>query len=241
VALPPSPPEDPTAPPEAADELERAGECPRCGTPYEPGQEYCLNCGLRLPVQHGVVAALSGVWRRRIPWYPGDWIWPVLLGLVIAAGGAAAAIVYSTGQKRTSTIVATPPVHSTTSSTVPTEPSTTSTTTSTTTGTKPPPPPPPPKRAGVGSWPAGKTGYTVVLTSVPAGGGRAAAVAQARRALAAGLRRVGVLDSSQFSSLHPGYYVVFSGVFDASADAQTAASRAHARGYGAAYPRRITP
>src|SRR5205085_3487655 len=103
---------------------------------------------------------------------------------------------YSTGQKRTSTIVATPPVHSTTSSTVPPEPSTTSATTSTTTGTKPPPPPPPPKRAGVGSWPAGKTGYTVVLTSVPAGGGRAAAVAQARRALAAGLTRVGVLDSS---------------------------------------------
>ena len=236
MAVPPSPPEDPAAPPEAASEVEAAGDCPRCGTPYEAGQEYCLQCGLRLPVQRGIVAALGGAWRRRMPWYPGDWIWPVLLGLVIAAGGAAAAIVYSTGQTPTKTIVATTPVHPTTTTTPPEQ--TTSTTPSTTT-TKPPPPPPP-KRALV-PWPTGQSGYTVVLTSVPAGGGRGAAVAQARKALAAGLTQVGVLDSSQYSSLHPGYYVVFSGIYETSPDAQTAANRAHSRGYSAAYPRRITP
>jgi hypothetical protein len=91
------------------------------------------------------------------------------------------------------------------------------------------------------TWPAGQSGYTVVLTSVPSGGGRAAAVAQARKALAASLTQVGVLDSSQYSSLHPGYFVVFSGVYETSADAQTAASRAHSRGFSAAYPRHITP
>jgi hypothetical protein len=80
-----------------------------------------------------------------------------------------------------------------------------------------------------------------VLTSVPAGGGRGPALAEARQAVAAGLQRVGVLDSAQYSSLHPGYYVVFSGVYASSADAQTASTRAHARGYAAAYPRRITP
>ncbi len=234
MALPPSPPEDPAAPPEAAGEVEAAGDCPRCGTPYEAGQEYCLQCGLRLPVQQGIVAALGGAWRRRMPWYPGDWIWPALLGLVIAAGGASAAIVYSTGQKPARTIVATTPVHPTTT-TAPPEP-TTSTTPSTTT-TKPQPP----TKRGVVPWPAGQSGYTLVLTSVPAGGGRAAAVALAHKALAAGLTQVGVLDSSQYSSLHPGYYVVFSGIYETSADAQTAASRAHSRGYSAAYPRRITP
>jgi type IV secretory pathway VirB10-like protein len=161
----------------------------------------------------------------------------VLLGLLIAAGGAAGAIFYSRSQSPPKTIVATTPVHPTSTTTVPEQPTSTATTTST---TKPAPPPPPPKPQVI-SWPTGKSGYTVVLTSVPAGGGRAAAVAQANRALGAGLAQVGVLDSSQYSSLHPGYYVVFSGVYETTADAQTAASRAHTHGYSAAYTRRITP
>jgi hypothetical protein len=241
MALPPSPPEDPPAPAETENEVELASECPRCRTPYELGQEYCLECGLRLPVQEGIVAALGGAWRRRMPWYPGDWIWPVLLGLVIAAGGAAAAIVYSTGQKPARTFVATPDVHPTTTTTTAPEPPTSSTGTTRTTTTKPPPPPPPPPRRTVVAWPRGKSGYTVVLTSVPAGGGRSAATAQARRALGAGLAQVGVLDSSLYSSLHPGYFVVFSGVYDNPADAQAATGQAHVKGYSAAYARRITP
>jgi hypothetical protein len=239
VSIPPSPPEDPAAPPEDAPEREPAGECPRCGTAYEPGQEYCLECGLHLPVRAGIVAALGAAWQRRMPWYPGDWIWPVLLALVIAAGGSAAAIVYSTGQKRTQTFVATPVVHPTTPS-VPEQPPPPSSTAPTTT-TAAQPPPPPPARRGLIAWPAGVSGYTVVLTSVPVNSGGPGANAQARRALAAGLSRVGVLDSSQYSSLHPGYFVIFSGVYSSASDAQTAANRAHSRGYGAAYVRRITP
>ena len=38
------------------------------------------------------MAVLAHHWQRRLPWYPGDWIWPVLLGLVIAALAAAGAI-----------------------------------------------------------------------------------------------------------------------------------------------------
>ena len=239
MAVPPSPPEDPATPPEA--DVGAAGDCPRCGTPYEAGQEYCLECGLRLPERAGLVATLASAWRRRIAWYPGDWIWPVLLGLVIAAGGAAAAISYSTGQKPTRTIVATTPVNPTATTTTAPEPTTSTSTSTRTTTTAPPPPPPPPPKSGLVSWPAGKAGYTVVLTSLPASAGRSAALAQARRALRAGLRKVGVLDSSQYSSLHPGYFVVFSGIYETSADAQSAASRAHPHGYGAAYARRITP
>ena len=51
--------------------------CPRCGVAYEPLQEYCLECGERLPTNRGVVGVLASSWQRRFAWYPGDWIWPV--------------------------------------------------------------------------------------------------------------------------------------------------------------------
>src|SRR5919198_1139923 len=31
----------------------RPGACPRCGAPYAAGQEYCVECGLRLPAETG--------------------------------------------------------------------------------------------------------------------------------------------------------------------------------------------
>ena len=74
----------------------------------------------------------------------------------------------------------------------------------------------------------------------PTSAKREAALAKARQALAAGLPQVGVIDSSRYSSLHPGYYVVFSGVYDSLSAAQTAASRAADAGYGNAYARRVT-
>ena len=218
------------------------GECPRCGTPYGPRQEYCLECGLRLPVTGGVVETLAGAWRRRLPYYPGDWIWPVLVAFVIAAIAAAIAIVATRNSGGERTIVATT-VQGTVPGSVttvgPTGPETS--TTPTTVPTSPAPPPPPPAPAGVQDWPAGKSGYTVVLSSVPASSGRAAAVAQAKAALKSGLTNVGILDSSLYSSLHPGYYVVFSGVFVSLAQAQDALTSAHSSGYPSAYARPITP
>ena len=80
-----------------------------------------------------------------------------------------------------------------------------------------------------------------MLESIPTTAGRAEAVQKARAALEAGLKRVGVLDSSKYTSLHPGYFVVFSGVFSSFAEAQTALTTAQAAGYRAAYARQITP
>src|SRR5438270_8406964 len=104
------PAEPPVPPPPAFPDIE-GGDCPRCGTPYEPLQEYCLECGLRLPVSRGVIALLSTAWRRRLPWYPGDWIWPVLLALIIAALAAAGAILahHHGGESATKTKVSTTP------------------------------------------------------------------------------------------------------------------------------------
>ena len=94
MALPPEPPdEQPPAPPPIDAE---GGECPRCGTPYEPFQEYCLECGAAAAGHPGSIPVLATAWRRRVPWYPGDWIWPVLAALLIAALAAAVAILATT-------------------------------------------------------------------------------------------------------------------------------------------------
>lgn len=94
---------------------------------------------------------------------------------------------------------------------------------------------------GLTAWPPDRNGYTVVLASLPGGG--PAALAQARaRALAAaraGLPQTGVLRSDGFASLHPGYDVVFSGIYRTQAEAQRAAAAAQSRVPGA-YPRQIT-
>jgi hypothetical protein len=238
--MPPDAPDERPAPPPPPPDAD-SGDCPRCGTPYEAGQEYCLECGLRLPVTRGIVPVLSAAWRRRIPWYPGDWIWPVLLFLVIAALGATAAILATRDDNESATrthVGTTEPSGGT--GTVPEEPPPTGTT-----GEPPPPtetepaePPPPPPPSGPIEWPSGQNGWTVVLVSLPESGGQAAAQSAARKAIADGLTDVGVLNSSDFSSLHPGYFVVFSGIYNTVDEAKAGLDTARAT-YPQAYTRQI--
>jgi hypothetical protein len=220
---------------------EQDDRCPRCDTPHGEGQEYCLECGARLPSQSGIVGRLGSAWRRRFNWYPGDWIWPTLLALVIAAAAGAASAIWLADQSNASdnTLVATSPGASSVQQTQSApEPTITQPTTPTTTAA-PPPPPPPANTPAV--WPAGRSGWTIVLDSLPSPSGRAAANAEAQRARRGGMKKVGVLDSSQFSSLHPGYLVVFSGIYGSQAEAQSAIIDAHRHGFGGAYPRQISP
>ncbi len=243
MGMPPDAPDEPPAPPPPEPEAD-AGNCPRCGTPYDPGQEYCLECGLRLPIARGVVPVLASAWRRRIPWYPGDWIWPVLLFFVIAALGAAGAILATRDDHESATrtqVGTTEPAPGT--GTVPGEPPPPETGT---TGEPPPPteteplePPPPPPPSGPVEWPPGQDGYTVVLLSLPESSGRGPALSEARKATANGLTDVGVLNSSDYSSLHPGYFVVFSGIYNTLDEAQAGLDTARAS-YPQAYTRQIT-
>jgi hypothetical protein len=136
----PPPPDEPALPPEAEtpEPVEpgdvEAGSCPRCGSPYAPAQEYCLECGLRLPLVRGVIPSLGQTWQRHFRWYPGDWIWPVVLGLVIAAAGATVAILTTRDDESGSkTIIATGGTETGGTSTVP--PETTGTTGTTGTAT----------------------------------------------------------------------------------------------------------
>ncbi len=167
--------------------------CRTCGAPAGPGQEYCLECGNRL------------VQPRRAP-AVAAWLVPSLVTLLVAAAGAAASIAATNGRasRGSHALVALSALH---------------------------PAPPPPAAAGGPSkqgkpgqalitWPS-TNGYTIVLASLPLSEGAAAARAKALAAVRAGLLQVGVLVSSSYPSLQPGYYVVFSGVFPSLADAQS--------------------
>ena len=206
--------------------------CPRCGATLATGQEYCLECGLRLE-------------RPQPGPGPRDWVWPVLVGLLVAAmmTGVAIAVARGGDPSDRPTLVATTEtgiaVGPTAPTQIPPEPTTATTATTTATAETTTATEPPPRR--VIEWPAGRTGYTVVLASIPRSAGRAAAIAKGNEALRTGLEDVGVLESSRFRTLNPGYYVVFAGIYSSEAEARRGRARAAAAGYGIAYVRQIRP
>ncbi|HEV7640370.1 MAG TPA: hypothetical protein VGO39_05875, partial [Gaiellaceae bacterium] len=206
---------------------------------------YCLECGLVLPEVSGRLPSWRRRWIRRLGWYPGDWIWVSLLTLVVAAAGAASAITLTrhvntagaTFYRPSSvvTVVEPGPVPTATApatvdtSTLPTAPEPTHTA---------PVTPPGPKNGRI-SWPSNENGWTIVLVSYPKTNGHAAAVQTADKGARSGLHQVGVLDSSLYASLQPGYYVVFTGIYPSKAEADAAVSTARQAGFGGAYSRQI--
>ena len=188
-------------------------ECPRCGAALVRGQEYCLECGARLRGAE----TLGGV---------GDsgrgWILRTALALGVALAGAALAVAATDGGNDVRELV-------TATGGFATIPQSTTL-----------PAPDEGRAARNAPWPAGEDGWTVVLTSVPQTSGRGVAVARAAQARKRGLASVGILDSSQYASLHPGYWVVFSGVYGSEAEAtsQLQPARRFAR---TASVRRIVP
>jgi hypothetical protein len=227
--------------------MSTAGEtrCPSCNAPVQPGQEYCLECGRRLVhEQAGPVARASTTVAERHDW-AGAWLVPALLGLVIAVLGTGAAIAISADGEEpeaiptatggsltvtggTPTLTAPEPTAPTTATTAPgkTGPTTTA--------------PARPVNPAAIAWPKNRRGWTIVLLSLPQTNGRDAAGAQATKARDGGLRRVGILDSSRYASLHPGYYVIFQGVYGSEAEAASALQRARAV-FPSAYQREIVP
>jgi hypothetical protein len=217
-------------------------DCPSCGGAVEPGQEYCLDCGARQPTDGGLLSGVGRAWRRHLRWYPGDWL-PVVLALLLIAALATAAAVYASGEEETTapgrTLVATSPPDTTVTAgetettetapvaSVPTEVTTTA----------------PPDGVAPGNpveWPADEDGFTVVLSSLPVSGGRDLAMQNARRGIRGGLKEVGVLDSEDYASLHPGFFVVFAGIYPSLEAAENAVADARDAGFANAYAREIT-
>jgi hypothetical protein len=94
----------------------------------------------------------------------------------------------------------------------------------------------------VSGWPADQSGYAVILASKDAASFMEAdAQAIADQATAAGVPMVGVLDSSLFPSLNPGYWAVFSGPYTTKDEAALAATTIQGQGYPDAYAREVQP
>lgn len=163
--------------------------CPRCRGGVAAGQEYCLECGLRLPGRERLGRPPSDPKRIAIP---------LALTGVVAIAGAALAIGLTRDASAPGAVVTA--IGGSLTVTVPTaDPAT-----------------------RLANWPAGTSGWTNVLISIPKVDGRDAAVARADQARKRGLVRVGVLDSSRYGSLHPGYWVVFAGVYASQPEAASA-------------------
>jgi len=246
VEPPPPPPPPESAPPPPAPE---PGLCPNCGAPHDAYQEYCLECGRRLPGLY-MGGRYTEVWRRDSP----VWLWAALAALLLVAlvAGAVVALAATNDDKNSGPATSIPVVSTTPQTTntvgVVTQPPTitinpptttlSTTTFSTTTfgtttfGTTT-------TNTGNTIWPAGKDGFTVILKSVPTSNGRSQADAAADKARTNGLTQVGVLNSSDYSSLNPGYYVTFTGIYDTNAQAQAALPNARSRGFPTAYVREI--
>ena len=194
-----------------------------------------MECGARLPAPHGVVPALAGAWRSRVRWYPGDWVW-FALALLVVAGASAAVAIAATGEQQSGVRV----VVATSDRPVPVKPSPRQATSTPTPAERRGTTTTPARKPGtLVQWPFGKTAYTVVLSSFPSAAGERTAIQLARKGSRAGLLDVGFLDSNRYTSLHPGYYVVFSGVYESADDAQSALQQAVKKGFKKAYTRQI--
>src|SRR6185295_11172212 len=97
---PPPPPPPPEGPPPYEEPVAAPdpGLCPNCGAPHDAYQEYCLECGRRLPATY-VGGGYETVWRRDSP----IWLWTALFALLLVAlvSGAVVALA-ATGDKKDS-------------------------------------------------------------------------------------------------------------------------------------------
>jgi cell division septation protein DedD len=186
--------------------------CPRCGVPAEADQLLCLECGGRI-----------GLGYRRPP----TWRLPaaIVAGVVLLAGAAVAfaLIQISDDAERVASAPA-PTEKLTTTGGQPAGAGTTETA------------PAPARRPATGEirkWPADTSAYTVILLSTST---RTGAETVARQAAQAGIP-AGVLRSDDYSSLNPGYWVVFAGEYDSQQEAQQEAVRYAGLGFSGGYAR----
>ena len=201
--------------------------CPHCGARLAPDQDWCLECGAAV--------------KMRIRAAP-DWRVPlaIVAGVVmlVAAGLVFALVALTNSANRSVATGAAAAPAPAAASAVPARPAaaarkrqaTTPAASTTTAATAPP-------AAAIGSWPPGVKGFTVVLGVIPA---KAAATASATKIAATGIP-VGLLYSSDYSSMRPGDWIVFSGTYSTRRRADAAAAQLQAKGQPGAYAFSVVP
>jgi hypothetical protein len=222
AAAPPPPPPSPGAPSQL---------CYHCGAPITPDQDWCLNCGA------AVTTAIAGASGWRTP------IVIVAVVLLLAAAALVFAFVELSGEADKSVDGSTQTATGPSGVTGPTGPIGLPTGPSGLTGLTGPtgsiPTPSvtttPPTGADIGRWPDGKTAYTVILFSE-----QSFSAAKSKAQTVPSLPDVGILESSKYSTLRGGYFVVFSGQYDTQGAAQKAAKSAASQAPGA-YPKQVKP
>lgn len=193
-----------------------AAACPNCGAAAAADQLFCLECGERI-----------GIGYRRPP----SWRLPAaIVAVVLALAGAALAIALvevsdDAGEVASAPGPNAPPAAETQAreeergrereeAPAPEEETTTAS-------------------GELAEWPDDTSAYTVILLSTNT---RAGAQAVARQAARAGIP-AGVLQSDDYSSLNPGYWVVFAGEFDSSEEAQRESETYAGLGFPGGYSR----
>lgn len=189
--------------------------CPHCGSPAAPDQLFCLECGERI-----------GIGYRKPP----SWRLPaaIVAGVVVLAGAALAIALVEISDDAGEVASAPgpnapPPAETQPERERPSE-------------REEEAPAPEEESAASGEikdWPDDTSAYTVILLSTNT---REGAQTVARQAARAGIP-AGVLQSDDYSSLNPGFWVVFGGEFDSSEEAQRESESYAGLGFPGGYPR----
>jgi septal ring-binding cell division protein DamX len=244
METPPSPPETslPPAPPER--------RCPRCGSALAPDQEWCLSCGAAADTE--VVEARG--WR--VPLYLGGGLAALaVIGVILAIVALASrndevkptatpvASAVPPGATPTAPLATQTPLPNTTPSpdpnaTVSPDPNATASPAPSATASPEATPSATTDPNTTGStfpdW-SGTDGWTVIIESSKTQSG---ADTVATKAESESLSGVGILQSSNYSSLNGGYYVVFVGEYTSKSDAEAALPDAKSK-FSGAYVRKV--
>jgi hypothetical protein len=251
---------------EAFEEPVAPERCPACLAAIEPDQQYCLQCGERLApagptpwspfrggnrppaaaiVAGGAVLLLVGGFGIAYGFTRDDS--PKAAGTTARTGPSTGAPVpptltitdtnltvptfTSTGTGAPFPTDTTPTFPTDTTPTFPTDTTVTTTpnpSTATTTGNE------------VNDWPSGRDAFAVLLASDDTERFTYASItAKKAKARSDGFSNAGVLNSDDYFTLNPGYWVLYLGPYSTKAAAQAAAVKARAAGYTDAYVRRV--
>ena len=199
-----------------------AAHCPACNAPIAPDQRYCLECGERLAPVSGFLRGQGADGAPRQPPSPRTPTTPPgtpaaanpaaaprsnLLGVLAGVGVLLLAMGVGVliGRAGNSHPAAAKPEVITEQAPVAATAGGAST-----------------EAAFTSDWPASRNGYTVQLSTLPISATVVAVGAAKTAAGAKGAPAVGALDSSEFTSLPSGSYVIYSGDYHNSAQAKKA-------------------